>query len=113
MTTPSDSIAEFFLGLPWSERRHALEELVVAEFKAVLLMTAEDELPFDQSYFDLGLTSLTITDLKQRLEGMLGSELNSNVLFNSPTVGRLLDHVTEEILAEMFRIPATAKNLEG
>jgi acyl carrier protein len=83
--------------LSFAERRDALEEILETEFKAALLMTDEDELPFDQSYFDLGLTSLAITDLKERFEELLGVEIDTNVLFNSPTVERLLDYLTEHI----------------
>lgn len=95
--------------LPRSERVETLTELLVAEFKAVLLMTEDEELPLESSYFDLGLTSLTLSDLKQRLEGLLGCEINANILFNSPTVTRLVEHLTTEALAELFAAPhATA-----
>lgn len=80
-----------------AERRDALEEILEKEFKAALLMTDEDELPFDQSYFDLGLTSLGITDLKERFEDLLEVEIDTTMLFNSPTVERLLDYLTERI----------------
>lgn len=83
--------------LSFAERRDALEEILETEFKAALLMTDEDELPFDQSYFDLGLTSLGITDLKERFEELLQVEIDTTVLFNSPTVERLLDYLTEQI----------------
>jgi acyl carrier protein len=80
--------------LPVAERGEVLEEILETEFRAALLMTDEDELPFDMSFFDLGLTSLGITDLKQRLEELLDCEIDTNVLFNSPTVERLLTHLT-------------------
>ena len=83
--------------LSFAERRDALEEILEKEFKAALLMTDEDELPFDQSYFDLGLTSLGITDLKERFEELLEVEIDTTMLFNSPTVERLLDYLTERI----------------
>ena len=83
--------------LSFAERRDALEVILETEFKAALLMTDDDELPFDQSYFDLGLTSLGITDLKERLEELLDCEIDTNVLFNSPTVERLRDHLTQHI----------------
>lgn len=105
---PSTPIIEHLLDLPWSERRDALEEFVVAEFKAILLMAGEEELPLDQSYFDLGLTSLTITDLRQRLEEILGCELDTALLFNKPTVETLLNHVTDDLLADIFGAPAGA-----
>jgi len=81
------------------ERAEELESVVVAEFKAALLMSDDEELPFDCSFFDLGLTSLGLTDLKQRLERFLGCEIDANVLFNSPTVERLLAHLAEHVLA--------------
>lgn len=80
-----------------AELRDELETILEREFKAALLMTDDDELPFDQSYFDLGLTSLGITDLKERFEELFDCEIDTNVLFNSPTVERLLDHLTDSL----------------
>ena len=91
---PTPTIAQL-QALPPSLRREALEVILETEFRAALLMTEDDDLPFDQSYFDLGLTSLGITDLKDRLEQLLDCEINTNVLFNSPTIERLLEHLTE------------------
>jgi acyl carrier protein len=103
-TSASTQTVESLWDVPRSERVEMLTELLVAEFKAVLLMTEDDELPLEQSYFDLGLTSLTLSDLKQRLEGLLGCEINANILFNSPTVTRLVEHLTAEALAELFTV---------
>ncbi|WP_245722886.1 acyl carrier protein [Micromonospora matsumotoense] len=74
----------------------------MTEFKTALLMTEQDDLPLDESYFDLGLTSLTVNDLKQRLESLLSREIDGTLLFNSPTVQRLLDHLEEDVLADLF-----------
>lgn len=68
---------------------------MVREFKAALLMTAADELPLDESFFDLGLTSLMLTDVKQRLETLLGLPINASELFNRPTVEQLIDYLAE------------------
>lgn len=94
-------IAELGL-LSRAERAEALEELVVAEFKATLLMSDDEELPLDQSYFDLGFTSLRITEIKERLENALDCGISTNVLFNSPTVERLLEYLTSEVLTTLF-----------
>jgi len=56
----------------------------------------------DGSFFDLGLTSLRLTEVKQRLETMLGCGINANVLFNRPTVSQLMEHLTGDVLAELF-----------
>lgn len=88
--------------LPRSERKGALEALIVSEFKTGLLMTAQDELPGDQSYFELGLTSLGVMEIKQRLEAQLGCRIDTAVLFNHPTVNQLLAHLMTDALRELF-----------
>lgn len=97
MATSSTSTIDRLRELPVNEREEALEEIVVTEFKAALLMTDEDELPFDQSYFDLGLTSLGLTDLKQRIERILDCEIDANTLFNNPTVEQLLTRLSDDL----------------
>ncbi|MFG2000478.1 acyl carrier protein [Spirillospora sp. NPDC048911] len=88
--------------LPPSERRGELEELVITEFKTTLMMTEDDELPLDMSYFELGFTSLGLTEIKERLETQLGRPVSTNVLFNSPTMERLLSYLADEVLADLF-----------
>ncbi|WPW28944.1 acyl carrier protein [Streptomyces atratus] len=112
-TVGTATVVDDLLDLPRSERRQALEDLVVTEFKIVLLMDEGDELPLDESYFDLGLTSLTITDLKQSLESMIGHELSASLLFNSPTVGQLMDHICDELLPGLFRPASVSAPANG
>jgi acyl carrier protein len=95
-------IVEQLRSLSKPERFAALESVIVAEFKAALLMTEDDELPLTDSFFDLGLTSLGLTDVKQRIEDLLGRGIGSTMLFNSPTVEQLMDRLTTDILAELF-----------
>lgn len=95
-------------GLPRPERRDALEELVIKEFRSSLLMTDDEIFPADQSFFDLGLTSLSVTSLKQRLEGLLGVELDANLLFNRPTVEALMEHLTQDLLTGLFQQSAAS-----
>ncbi|MEU2066719.1 acyl carrier protein [Streptomyces anulatus] len=80
-------------GLSGVERREALEELVASRFKEALLMGADEELERDTSFFDLGLTSLRLNELRKELEGLLGVAIDATVLFNQPTVGRLVEHL--------------------
>jgi acyl carrier protein len=101
MSTDTEAVTEL-AELPRSERLEALELLVVEEFKATLLMPDDEELPLDESYFTLGFTSLRIAEVKQRLETRLGCRISATVLFNSPTVERLLDYLTEDALTGLF-----------
>lgn len=86
------------------ERFEALELMVVTEFKAALLMTDDEDLPLEDSFFELGLTSLGLVDVKQRLENLFGRGIDSTVFFNSPTVEQLMDRFTTEILADLFEV---------
>jgi acyl carrier protein len=94
--------------IPRTDRRAALESLVSAEFKRALLMSAEDDLPVDANCFDLGLTSLRATEVKQRLEAELGCELDISLLFGSPTVHQVVEHIAGVALPHIFTGP-TAK----
>lgn len=87
------------LALPRSELRDALEPIVTAEFRQVLLMDETDELDLGGSFFDLGLTSLRLLEIKQRLEDVCGRPLDTTVLFNRPTVEQLVDHLADELAA--------------
>jgi acyl carrier protein len=102
-------VATELQALPKSERRSALEAVVVQAFKAALLMSDHDELPLDANYFELGLTSLRVTEIKQRLEAQLGAEIDASVLFSSPTVGQLMTHLTTAGLPRLFRTAAVAE----
>ncbi len=106
--TKSTPTIQHLRSLPWSERRDALVDVVVDQFRATLQMADDEDLPLDESYFDLGFTSLRITEIKQRLEDLLGCPVSTNLLFNTPTVDRLLAHLTEDGLAGLFRVDGPA-----
>jgi acyl carrier protein len=88
--------------LPRSERREALQSIVVEAFKTALLMTDDEELPVDANYFDFGLSSLRVVEVKQRLETELGCSIDAALLFSSPTVQMLMEHLTAGALEELF-----------
>lgn len=95
------------LDLPGPERLERLEAMVAGEFRAALLMEPDEPLAVDAPYFELGLTSLRITEAKKRLERLLGVAISSNVLFNRPTVAQLTAYLADEALPEVFA-PAAA-----
>jgi acyl carrier protein len=95
-------VIESLLELPRSERRDALEELVVNEFREALMMTDDEDFGTDVGFFDLGCTSLLILDIRKRLEAMLGYSISATVLFNRPTVERLIEHLTDDVLDDVF-----------
>lgn len=82
-------------------RTEALEELVLEEFRRVLLMTDADELDLDVSFFDLGLTSLRLMDVKRSLERVLELEIDTTALFNQPTIEQLVAHLNANVEARI------------
>ncbi|SDD18104.1 acyl carrier protein [Actinokineospora iranica] len=102
------------LAVPLSERPDALEAVVVGEFRAALLMGAGEDLALDKAFFELGLTSLRITDVKRRLEERLGCDISANALFNRPTVRELVAYLMTDVLADVFpRQQATSAAAAG
>lgn len=95
-------IAEKLESLPRAERWTALESTVTAEFKTALLMSEDEEFPLEDTFFELGLTSLMLTSVKQRLETLLGHGISSTALFNQPTVEQLLGYLATEVLTGLF-----------
>ncbi|MFI1863689.1 acyl carrier protein [Streptomyces jumonjinensis] len=91
--------------MPRAERAEAIEALALEEFRRVLLMEPDEELPLEVSYFDLGLTSLRLTEIKQNLEILLDLTIDATVLFNRPTVEQLVEYLSER-LAEPAAAPA-------
>ena len=87
---------------PRSERSAMLEALIVSEFRARLLMSESEVLPFDESMFALGLTSIGAAELQQRLEAVFGRGVDSSSLFNNPTIGYLLAYLRTDVLADLF-----------
>jgi acyl transferase domain-containing protein len=56
-------------------------ELFLKQETALQLQQAMESIPTDQSYFDLGLSSLGIADLIQKIQQLLGVDLLPSVLF--------------------------------
>ncbi|WP_405778558.1 acyl carrier protein [Streptomyces sp. NBC_00859] len=101
-TTP---LAQQLRSLSRPERRSRIEDLARTEFRTALLMSEGQDVPLDQNYFDLGLTSLRVTEIKQRLETQLGCAVDTAVLFAVPTLGRLVEYLQDEILPKLVGEP--------
>ncbi|MGW9436990.1 acyl carrier protein [Streptomyces sp. NPDC055607] len=81
--------------LPAADRSLLLEEAVLAAVRHQLFLTDRDEVPLDENYFDLGLGSLHLTELKEHLERRFGCRIDTVWLFNNPTLDHLLEHLDD------------------
>ncbi len=99
---PSSGAASLLAALPRAERRDGLLELVAGEIRGALLMEPTDALAPDANYFELGLTSLHVMEIKQRLERQLDRDIESALLFNHPSLDAFVDRLTTGVLADLF-----------
>lgn len=107
------SLIEKLAQLPRADRLDELRTLVLAEFRAVLMMSDDEPLPEDENYFSLGVTSRGLMEIKEQLEVRIGEGLSASALFNHPTVDQLMAHLTDEVLADLFARPATTVEAEA
>jgi acyl carrier protein len=105
MTEQPANAVDLLLSLPRARRRKTLADLVDAEVREVLLLPEDAETGADVSFFDLGMTSLRLTELRQRLTRRLGRRIETEAFFEHPTSQGLTDHLADTVLSDVF--PAT------
>jgi acyl carrier protein len=88
--------------LPPSQRRGALLDLVTAQFRKALLMGDGESIPVDSNYFDLGLSSLRVLEIRQSLEAQLACAIDASALFNRTTISQLVEYLARECRADLF-----------
>ncbi|WP_246001534.1 acyl carrier protein [Allorhizocola rhizosphaerae] len=88
--------------LPLSERREALESMIIAVLKSSLLMGEDEQLSTSESFFDMGLTSLQLTEAKEHLEAELACQISATVVFNNPTIDSMTHYLADEVLPDLF-----------
>ncbi|MGY0055753.1 acyl carrier protein [Streptomyces sp. LZ34] len=101
MTEQANAV-DLLLSLPRARRRETLADLVDTEVREVLLLPEDAEMGADVSFFDLGMTSLRLTDLRQRLTRRLGRRIETEALFEHPTSRSLTDHLADTVLSDVF-----------
>ncbi|MER6397384.1 type I polyketide synthase [Kitasatospora sp. NPDC001603] len=75
-----------------------LEELVRTQAAAVLNRPGTGAVPAGQAFRDLGLTSLAVVELRNRLTGSTGLRLPATVSFDHPTPEALAAHLRARVL---------------
>lgn len=86
----SSLILEKLQILPKNERAAGLEEYLRNIFSKYFYMDNPQDVPKETSFFDLGLNSLSAVEIKYELEKTLNIALDSTIIFNFPTLNKLL-----------------------
>lgn len=106
-TTPfkTEEWRETLRAVPPEERLTQVQYLV--NQLIVKVLGAQQAVPMDEGFFDLGLDSLTSVELRNRLERHLACDLPSTLTFDYPTGNALVRYITGQILGNLFSEPNT------
>ncbi|WP_242884834.1 type I polyketide synthase [Actinomadura litoris] len=89
--------ARRMLDLPEAERATAVTTLVRQEAAAVLGHTGSGALASDRNFKELGFTSLTALELRNRLSAVTGLRLPASLVFDRPTPEALSAYLVGEL----------------
>ncbi len=82
-----------------NERKEMLRDLVSVEVKRLLGVSRLSAADCRRSFFDLGMDSLRAMDLKLALEQNLECDLASTLVFDHPTVERMVEYLSTDVPA--------------
>ncbi|MEV5960064.1 beta-ketoacyl synthase N-terminal-like domain-containing protein [Streptomyces sp. NPDC051987] len=99
------ALLERLAGLSGEERLTLLVDLVVAEAGAARTEqnpdeTFDDELDGDSPFFEVGFTSLSAVELRNRLVQVTGLALDAMLLFDYPTPAYVAEFLREQLVAD-------------
>ncbi|MCX4984425.1 SDR family NAD(P)-dependent oxidoreductase [Streptomyces sp. NBC_00572] len=80
-----------------AERQELLLDLVRVQTAAVLGRSSASGIPADRSFKDMGCDSLTLVELRNRLQTSAGLRLPATFLFNYPTPLAVVAHLSTEL----------------
>ncbi|MFF9410896.1 type I polyketide synthase, partial [Streptomyces anandii] len=101
------SLVQRLAGLPESEQKQAVLDLVRTHVAQVLGHATADDVDAVRAFKELGFDSLTAVELRNRLGAAVESRLPATLIYDFPTPTALADHLWSELLGAT-RAAATA-----
>jgi acyl transferase domain-containing protein/NAD(P)-dependent dehydrogenase (short-subunit alcohol dehydrogenase family)/acyl carrier protein len=95
--THGASLARRLAGLAERERKAFVLEMVQREIAAVLGSASPETIDPDCAFKELGFSSLTAVELRNRLNATTGFRLPATLAFDYPTPGVLTSHLLERV----------------
>ncbi|WAN69216.1 SDR family NAD(P)-dependent oxidoreductase [Moorena producens JHB] len=93
----SEFIEQLKAVLP-SQQKELLTAHVRSQVARVLGISSAQSIGLEEGFFELGMDSLTSVELRNRLQGSLSCSIPSSLVFDYPTVGELVDYLTQQVL---------------
>ncbi|MFI9588031.1 type I polyketide synthase [Streptomyces sp. NPDC052236] len=111
--TGADSLAARLTELTGGERDRALLDLVCGHAAAVSGLDAAEVARSGRTFMQLGFDSLTLVELRNRLNSATGLRLSSAVVFNYPTPPEMAAHLAAELVPSVQPGLAALDQLEA
>ena len=97
-TAPAAGLGDTLGLVPVDEARALLADVVRTEVMATLGLRSAASIDPRTSFFETGLDSLTATELRHRLRAKLGYDISATVVFDYPSLERLVEHLLEPVV---------------
>ncbi|MDZ7963672.1 MAG: beta-ketoacyl synthase N-terminal-like domain-containing protein [Nostoc sp. DedSLP03] len=99
INTPKSIFLQSLVSKPPRARQEELVTHVRSLVAKVLGLKQSQSIGLQQGFFELGMDSLTATELKDQLQNSLGCSLSSTTLFDYPTVAALANYLETQVLS--------------
>ncbi|NEO71582.1 type I polyketide synthase [Moorena sp. SIO3H5] len=80
------------------QRRQLLTKEVRSQVAQILGIADPEQIDSQVGLFDIGIDSLMLTELRNRLQSSLGCRLSATTLFNYNTIDDLVDYLAQDVL---------------
>ncbi|MFG2533579.1 phosphopantetheine-binding protein, partial [Streptomyces sp. NPDC048516] len=98
--TPAAELADRLARLPVAEQESLLTDLIRSHVATVLGHSSPTRVEVDRGFLDMGFSSLTAVELRNRLNAAVGLRLPTSVVFDHATPLALARHVRTQVLPE-------------
>ncbi|MFN6525877.1 polyketide synthase [Nostoc sp. ChiSLP03a] len=112
INTPQSIFLQSLIAKPLRVRQEELITHVRSLVAKVLGLKQPQSIGLQQGFFELGMDSLTATELKDQLQNSLGCSLSPTTLFDYPTVAALANYLETQVLS-LLEPQESASNSES
>lgn len=95
----SVQLLERLTGLSPKKARQLLQKEVLQQVTSILGLRPSQTLAIKQGLFEVGLDSLMAIELRSRLQSLVGKPLSATLVFDYPSVEKMVEYLATEVLS--------------